>query len=129
MLVLLYYTYVGAHMCASYEVTKHTPVDEDHLCVFVGGTCCWRIVLAHVAKHVHGLHIQLIVADFFVRAELCLEDTIANTKGQRKKAGTKSEVAHKWARWLHNLCCLGLPLCFRAGNKSRSGPQVGLVAT
>ena len=40
---------------------------------------------------------RLIVANFFVHAsvpsaELCLEDTIANTKGKRKKGGTKSEV-------------------------------------
>ena len=36
--------------------------------------------------------IGLIVADFFVPAsvpfaELCLEDTVANTKGKRKKGG------------------------------------------
>ena len=36
----------------------------------------------------------LIVADFFVHAsvpsaELCLEDTVANTKGKRKKGGLK----------------------------------------
>ena len=36
----------------------------------------------------------LIVADFFVpasvpSAELCLEDTVANTKGKRKKEGPK----------------------------------------
>ena len=72
--------------------------------------------------------------------------------------GAKSEVAHKWARWLHHPCRLGgLPLlqsggqnqkwptsgqggyithaasgdshCFRAVGKIRSGPQVGKVAT
>ena len=43
--------------------------------------------------------------------------------------GAKSEVAHKWARWLHNLCRLGDPHRFRAGGKIRSGPQVGKVAT
>ena len=42
--------------------------------------------------------------------------------------GTKSEVAHKWARWLHNLCRLWGPLRFKAGDKVRSGPQVGKVA-
>ena len=41
----------------------------------------------------------------------------------------KSEVVHKWARWLHNPCCLGGPHRFRAGGKIRSGPQVGKVAT
>ena len=30
--------------------------------------------------------------------------------------GTNSEVAHLWARWLHNPCRLGEPLCFRAGD-------------
>ena len=24
-----------------------------------------------------------------------------------QSGGTKSEVAHKWAQWLHNPCCLG----------------------
>ena len=36
--------------------------------------------------------------------------------------GAKSEVAHKWARWLHHPCCLGDPLRFIAGGKIRSGP-------
>ena len=43
--------------------------------------------------------------------------------------GAKSEVAHKWARWLHNPCRLGDPHRFRAGGKIGSGPQVGKVAT
>ena len=43
--------------------------------------------------------------------------------------GTESEVAHKWARWLHNPCCLGDPHRFRAGGRIRGGPQVGEVAT
>ena len=43
--------------------------------------------------------------------------------------GTKSEVAHLWARWLHNPCRLGDPHRFRAWSKIRSGPQVGKVAT
>ena len=38
--------------------------------------------------------------------------------------GTKSEVAHKWAKWLHNRFHLGDPPCFKAGDKIRSGPQV-----
>ena len=45
------------------------------------------------------------------------------------KRGAKSEVAHKWARWLHHPCRLGDPHRFRAGGKIRSGPQVGKVAT
>ena len=36
--------------------------------------------------------------------------------------GAKSEVAHRWARWLHQPCRLGDPLRFRAGGKIRSGP-------
>ena len=43
--------------------------------------------------------------------------------------GAKSEVAHKWARWLHHPCSLGDPHRFEAGGKIRSGPQVGKVAT
>ena len=45
------------------------------------------------------------------------------------KRGAKSEVAHKWARWLHHPCRLGDPRRLRAGGKIRSGPQVGKVAT
>ena len=36
--------------------------------------------------------------------------------------GAKSEVAHKWARWLHHPCRLGDPLRFIAGGKISSGP-------
>ena len=36
--------------------------------------------------------------------------------------GAKSEVAHKWARWLRHPCRLGDPHRFRAGGKIRSGP-------
>ena len=43
--------------------------------------------------------------------------------------GAESEVAHKWARWLHNPCRLGDPHRFRAGGRIRSGPQVAKVAT
>ena len=38
------------------------------------------------------------------------------------KRGAKSEVAHKWARWLHHPCRLRDPHRFRAGGKIRSGP-------
>ena len=43
--------------------------------------------------------------------------------------GAESEVAHKWARWLHNPCRLGDPHRFKAGSKIRSGPQMGKLAT
>ena len=43
--------------------------------------------------------------------------------------GTKSEVAHLWAKWLRHPFRLGDPHCFRAGGKIRSGPLVGKVAT
>ena len=43
--------------------------------------------------------------------------------------GTKSEVAHVWARWLHQPCRLGEPHRCRPGDKIRSGPLVGMVAT
>ena len=43
------------------------------------------------------------------------------------KQETKSEGAIKWAPWLHNPFGLGNPLCFRGGDKIRSGPQMGPV--
>ena len=43
--------------------------------------------------------------------------------------GAESEVAHKWARWLHNPCRLGGPHRLRARGSIRGGPQVGKVAT
>ena len=43
--------------------------------------------------------------------------------------GAKSEVAHKWAKWLPHPCRIGDPHRFRAGGKIRSAPQVGKVAT
>ena len=45
------------------------------------------------------------------------------------KRGAKSEVAHTWARWLHNPCRLGDPHRFKARGKIRSGPYMGKVAT
>ena len=44
-------------------------------------------------------------------------------------SGQLSEVANKWARWLHNPCRLRGPHCFKARGKIRSGPQVGQMAT
>ena len=35
--------------------------------------------------------------------------------------GAESQVAHKWARWLHHPCRLRDPQRFRAGGKIRSG--------
>ena len=43
--------------------------------------------------------------------------------------GDKSELAQKWARWLHNPGRLGGTHRFRAGGKIRSGPKVGKMAT
>ena len=43
--------------------------------------------------------------------------------------GAKSEVAHKWAKWLPHPCRIGEPHRCRAGGKIRSGPQVGKLAT
>ena len=47
----------------------------------------------------------------------------------RFKAGAKSEVAHTWASKLHNPCRLGDQHRFKAGGKIRSGPYMGKVAT
>ena len=43
--------------------------------------------------------------------------------------GAESQVAHKWTRWLHNPCRLGGPHRFRAGGRNKSGPHVGKVIT
>ena len=40
------------------------------------------------------------------------------------KRGAESEVAHKWARWLHTPCCLAGPNRFKAGGRIIGGPQV-----
>ena len=47
----------------------------------------------------------------------------------RLDRGAESEVAHKWARWLHNPCRLGDPHLFKAGGRITGGPHVGKVAT
>ena len=46
-----------------------------------------------------------------------------------KAGGAKSEVAHKWAKWLPHPCRIGDAHRFTAGGQMRSGPQVGKVAT
>ena len=43
--------------------------------------------------------------------------------------GAKSDVAHKWAKWLPQPCRLGDPNRFRAGGKIRSGLVVSKMAT
>ena len=43
--------------------------------------------------------------------------------------GTKSEMAHLWAKWLRHPCRLGDPHRCRAGGKIRNGWLVGKVAT
>ena len=45
------------------------------------------------------------------------------------KRGAQTEVAHKWARWLHNPCRLGGPHHFKVGGRITSSSQVGKVAT
>ena len=43
--------------------------------------------------------------------------------------GAQSEVAHKWAGWLHKPCRVGGPHRFTAGERIEGGPQVGRLAT
>ena len=43
--------------------------------------------------------------------------------------GAQSQVAHKWARWLHNPCRFGGPHRLGAGGRIKGGPQLGQVAT
>ena len=38
---------------------------------------------------------------------------------------TKSEVAHKWAKWLRHPCRLGDPHRFRAGGQNQKWPTCG----
>ena len=35
-------------------------------------------------------------------------------------------MAHKWGRWLHNLCPLGGPHCFRAGDGYKNPAALGV---
>ena len=51
----------------------------------------------------------------------------ANKEHIASERGAESEVAHKWARWLHNPCRLGGP--HRAGGRIRGGPEVGTLPT
>ena len=46
-----------------------------------------------------------------------------------QSGGTKSEVAHLWARWLRTPAVSGMPAASERGDKIRSGPLVGKVAT
>ena len=46
-----------------------------------------------------------------------------------RAGGAKSEMAHLWAKWLRHPCRLGDPHRCRAGGKIRNGPQVGKMAT
>ena len=41
------------------------------------------------------------------------------------KRGAKSEVAHKWASWLHHPCRLGDPHRFKAGGQNQKWPIYG----
>ena len=45
------------------------------------------------------------------------------------KRAEKTVVAHKSVDWLYHACHMGDPQHFKAGDKKRSAPQVGLVAT
>ena len=45
------------------------------------------------------------------------------------EGGGKSQLAHKWADWLHHTCRMGGLQHFRAKDKIRSGPQVDGLAT
>ena len=42
-----------------------------------------------------------------------------------QSGATKSEVAHLWARWLRQPCCLGDPHRFRAGGQNQKWPTCG----
>ena len=43
--------------------------------------------------------------------------------------GVESQVAHKWARWLHNRGRLACPQRFTEGGRITSGPQLGRLPT
>ena len=42
-----------------------------------------------------------------------------------QKRGAESEVAHKWARWVHNPCRLGGPTASERGEESEVEPTSG----
>ena len=93
--------------------------------------------------HAHGTHCgRLLRACLSAIHTACLEDTVANTKGKRKKeggqnqkwprgdpqvraGGAESEVAHKWAGWLHNPCRLGGSPPLQSGGQNQKWPTSG----
>ena len=46
-----------------------------------------------------------------------------------QSGGKESELAQKWARWLHYPCHLGVPTASERGDRIRIGPQVGKMDT
>ena len=58
----------------------------------------------------------------------CIRPTVWRSPNASQR-GAKSEVAHKWAGWVHNPFRLRGHQCFRAEDKIRSDRQVGWVAT
>ena len=67
--------------------------------------------------------------NFFFSFPPTLPGSTKCAHGKASQRGANSQVAHKWARWLHNPCPLEGPHRFRAGGKIRGSPQVGKVAT
>ena len=109
-----------------------------HLCIFQGNRPC-----CHLPEKKH-MHPSKIKGNTTNKGSKMRRDSLEKwrTSGQggyitpaalgiptASERGAKSEVAHKWARWLHHPCHLGDPHRFKAGGKIRSGPQVGKVAT
>ena len=57
----------------------------------------------------------------------CIFPTVSGVPNASQR-GTKSDVVHKLADWLHTLCRLRGPQRIIAGDEIRCGPQVGGLA-
>ena len=51
------------------------------------------------------------------------------SSSKEAEQGARSEVAHKWAKWLPHPCRIGEPHRCTAVGEIRSGPEVGEMAT
>ena len=77
--------------------------------------CCSRMVVARTVR----------LSQTFLRSTLCTLQSAAWGVPTASERGAESEVAHKWARWLHNPCRLGDPHRFKAGGQNQKWPTSG----
>ena len=98
-------------MFKTHGLTLHPGIGHSR-----GMFSCLRMAIAGFNGTTHG-HVLLIIScpQYYITPA-------ASGIPTASERGAKSEVAHKWARWLHQPCRLGDCHRFRAGGKIRSGP-------